>query len=304
MLIANDWYVVPKGRKEFMLNIDLRPAKPMLVRVNGKLDTLSGVITWKFISLDPATNNLPMLDGFLPPNVNAPEGEGAVEYTVSLIASVPNGKAVRSRAEIIFDENLPIITNTWENIVDRVPPVSSLSATVDNYRNIYITFASTDDLSGTEVYNLYVKQASGPWMSLTGTTADTLTLKGETGETYHFYSVAADRVGNRELKTPVAEATVTVVGIKEKPALTSTPFVLMPNPATGSVTLATDYDWGNVWIEVVNMTGQTVLQQHATLTAGGVINIGLGHIPPGLYMVKMRTDDNGKAGMQKLVISR
>ena len=41
----------------------------------------------------------------LPPNVNAPEGEGYVTFTVDLKAGLPNGTKIRNKASIIFDYN-------------------------------------------------------------------------------------------------------------------------------------------------------------------------------------------------------
>ena len=62
------------GLTQFTANVDLRPAKPIFMRVTASLNTNTGLITWLFNTLDPATGKPPddPLLGFLPPNVNSP----------------------------------------------------------------------------------------------------------------------------------------------------------------------------------------------------------------------------------------
>lgn len=63
---------------------DLRPAKNLLVRIEASLNN-TGLARWTFTSIDPDTGQpLPAddPDGFLPPNVNSPEGEGSVSFIV------------------------------------------------------------------------------------------------------------------------------------------------------------------------------------------------------------------------------
>lgn len=56
-------------RQEFFQDIDLRPTQNLIVRVNAKIDTLTGIFEWQFTSLDPLTRQLTTdVDaGFLPP---------------------------------------------------------------------------------------------------------------------------------------------------------------------------------------------------------------------------------------------
>src|SRR5579871_1302143 len=62
------------GQTLYSRTVDLRPAQDLLVRVAATLDTQSGVVTWTFASIDPATG-LPPADptvGFLPPDAQPP----------------------------------------------------------------------------------------------------------------------------------------------------------------------------------------------------------------------------------------
>jgi hypothetical protein len=51
----------PPGVQQFSTDVDLRPANNLIVRINTGLDEDTGVVTWRFISLDPSTG-LPTTD--------------------------------------------------------------------------------------------------------------------------------------------------------------------------------------------------------------------------------------------------
>src|SRR5690606_31661427 len=146
--IGTDNYRVPKRRKEFVLDLDPVPGRPLRVRINAALDTLTGIIEWQFFSVDPQTGDLPVLDGFLPPNVNFPEGEGSVSYSVNLREDIGNGVVVRNRASIIFDENEPILTNIWQNTTDLLAPQSTVIAEVKADTVVHLRLSGNDGGSG------------------------------------------------------------------------------------------------------------------------------------------------------------
>lgn len=209
--VGTKYFRVPKGRKEFVIDRSLVSAHPMRVRINARIDTATGIIFWQFTAIDPATDDVPVLDGFLPPNKNKPEGEGSVSYTVNPISSLPDGTVFTNRASIIFDQNAPILTNTWQNILDILPPSSSLFATIMQDTTIKINFTGTDANSGIGYHNLHVSTNNGPWVDFSGTSEDTLIVEGEKDSTYSFYVTTEDKVGNEETKIPHAEATITLL---------------------------------------------------------------------------------------------
>jgi hypothetical protein len=101
--------------------VDLRPENDLLVRVSVSIDEVTGLIEWRFGSLDPATG-LPTEDplaGFLPPNVNPPEGDGSVVFTVAPRAGLPTGTQITNQASIVFDTNAPILTPVWLNTINQ-----------------------------------------------------------------------------------------------------------------------------------------------------------------------------------------
>lgn len=110
---------VPPDLQSFSTEVDLRPAKNILVGIDAALDTNTGVVTWKLTTLDPVTHEFPEdpEDGFLPPNVTQPQGEGAVLFTVSLKSGVALDTAVCNKARIVFDFNAPIDTPDYCNTV-------------------------------------------------------------------------------------------------------------------------------------------------------------------------------------------
>ncbi|MEO6028016.1 MAG: hypothetical protein ABIR79_14220, partial [Candidatus Binatia bacterium] len=116
---ADKFVPVPPGLKSFSTEVDLRPGVNILVGVDAALDTATGLLTWKFTTLDPATHEFPEdpEDGFLPPNVTSPEGEGEMLFTVSLKPGSALGTTVCNDASIVFDFNPPIVTNEFCNTI-------------------------------------------------------------------------------------------------------------------------------------------------------------------------------------------
>lgn len=53
--VGNRRFLPPVFVKEFVTDLDLRPGNNIVVRISGKLESATGNLTWKFVSLDPAT---------------------------------------------------------------------------------------------------------------------------------------------------------------------------------------------------------------------------------------------------------
>lgn len=208
--IGNYQFKVPKGRKQFMMERSLAPGRRMKARINAALDTTTGVVFWQFTSIDPSTGDLPDFDGFLPPNTDAPSGEGSVSYTIAPKKNLPDGTQFRSRASIVFDSNTPILTNTWQNTIDAVKPVGHVSAKIYEDTLIVLEYSAHDTGSGVDYYNVYVSTDNGPWANVPGGNATKVMLQGEAGKNYRFYVEAQDKAGNRDIKNAIGEAVVTL----------------------------------------------------------------------------------------------
>ena len=207
--IGENFYRLPGGRKQFVIERDVVD-QPLRVRINGSLDTASGIVEWQFTSIDTITKELPVFDGFLPPNVAKPQGEGSVSFSVKPISFLNDGTVFTNRASIIFDDNAPILTNIWQNILDMGRSNSTMTATLVQDTIINLRFNGTDAVSGVGYYNLFTSINNGPWLPFGGTSADTMTMTGSIDSTYRFFVVSQDKVGNMELKSATAEATITV----------------------------------------------------------------------------------------------
>jgi hypothetical protein len=207
--------VPPAGLTSFMTHVDLRPEQNLLVRIEASLDVATSVLTWRFTSLDPTTGEPPTdpLAGFLPPNLNPPEGQGSVLFTVDPVESLPTGTEIRNQASIVFDFNEPIVTPEWLNTIDVEDPSSQVvsAAVTACSQAIQVIWSGSDPSSGIASYDVLVSEDGGPFTPWQNDVVETsATFVGEWGKTYGFYSVARDQTGNVEDASLVADATATV----------------------------------------------------------------------------------------------
>jgi|GEM_PF-1783920 len=199
------------GLSEWTTDVDLRPQNNLLVRVNAKLDKTSGLLTWRFQSIDPATGQ-PTTDptaGFLPPNKTSPQGQGSVLFSIDPTPGLVTGAEIHNKARIVFDKNAPIDTPEWINTIDKTAPVSqvlALPATQASSR-FRVQWTGTDTGSGVHSYTIYVSENGGPFtVWLQNTTDASAAYDGRPNASYSFYSVADDNAQNRELPPPSADA--------------------------------------------------------------------------------------------------
>lgn len=202
-----DTLVTPPARmSSWTTDVDMRPAKELIVRINAKLDKGTGIATWRFASIDPATGEQieNPSGGFLPPNQTTPEGQGAVLFKVNYKPDLAMNTQINNSARIFFDFNDPIDTPVWTNTIDDTPPasqVTTLPATQGN-ASFEVSWTGTDAGAGVDNYTIYVSEDGGAfraWQENTRATA--ATYAGERNRTYRFYSIATDAVGNREAAT-------------------------------------------------------------------------------------------------------
>jgi hypothetical protein len=207
--------IPPPGLSEFKKDIDLRPSNNLVVRVEAKLEKATGLLTWRFTSLDPATGQ-PTEDptaGFLPPNKNAPEGEGQVLFTVRPKEGVATGTEIRNKARIVFDANAPIDTPEWLNTIDYSKPVSQVLAlaALQNSSRFEVKWSGTDTGSDVQSYTIFVSEDGGAFSEwLRDTAAHSAFFTGRPGRNYAFYSVARDAVGNYEDAPTTADAATAI----------------------------------------------------------------------------------------------
>jgi hypothetical protein len=204
----------PFAQQNCKWTVDMRPAMDLITEVTLKLDKPKGIATWYFISIDPATGNLPddPLVGFLPPNDEDGAGQGSVMFTIKLKEGVPDDVVVANRATIIFDNNPPIITPTWENKKDVIPPASTLLRAIainDTLVELRWTGSDNPDGSGIYCYDIYMKPENGNYERIIAkSTNESATVKIEKDVKYALYSIATDHAGNREKEKTKPDITI------------------------------------------------------------------------------------------------
>ncbi len=183
---------------------DLRPLRPNKLRIDFRLDTASGVASWKFFTVDTSSLQLTInpAEGFLPPNVNGKDGVGFVSFSIHPKQGVTSGDAVQNKASIVFDNNAPIITPVWEHIFDTTRPQSQVSPlpVISSNKNFLVRWGGADAHAGIASYSVYYSvndSAFKNWKRYTTQISDT--FQGQYNKRYKFYSIALDRANNFEL---------------------------------------------------------------------------------------------------------
>jgi hypothetical protein len=121
---------VPEDTAFFQTRYDATATLGVFVDIDADINAATGEVRWQFVAIDPETGDLPEdpFVGFLPPNVNGPEGEGFVTYTVRPKKTVQTGDRIDAEASIVFDVNEPVVTAPIFNTFDVGPPSSRVHA--------------------------------------------------------------------------------------------------------------------------------------------------------------------------------
>ncbi len=199
-----DSIVIPDAnRGDFSLLKDLRPLHPNKLRIDIRVDTATGIVKWKFFTVDTATLQLTEdpAQGFLPPNTDGKQGVGFVSFSINPKAGVTSGAIINNNASIVFDNNAAMVTHVWQHIVDTTRPQSQvvpLPPTVYT-PNFVVNWGGSDAHSGIDKFAVYVSVNDSlfkQWKKFTTAVSDT--FHGQFNKTYKFFSVALDKAGNYE----------------------------------------------------------------------------------------------------------
>lgn len=203
--------------QSFFNDIDFSNELGVNARISGQLDTTTGIVTWIINSIDTATNQILTNNaalGILPPDTSSPKGQGSVSFKIKLLPNITNNDTVRNSATIIFDNNAPIITPIWTNIIDNLKPESQVNAlpAVSTSDSINIHWTGNDNgPAGVYAYNIYYNINGGSWILWKYNTSETSSIFGGIlDSTYGFYSVAIDSALNVETAPTIADATIKI----------------------------------------------------------------------------------------------
>ena len=279
------------GTAEETILTDLRPNNDLILKTSLKMDINTRVITVAFASLDTETGEFTNdpLAGFLPVNNVSPEGEGHFTYRVNLKNNLPNDYEIKNQANIYFDSNESILTNTTSHIIDILAPTSSVlplpAAGVKD--SVLVSWSGTDAGSGVKKYDIYVSDNGSPFTIWKNKTTEiSAYFHGVVGHTYAFFSIATDWIGNIEATKTNSEASVkfSSVGITET-IQDASKIKIYPNPTNGQLTINNEQlTIKNV--EIFDVIGQVVFtSQLSKLSPETTIDIS--HLSNGLYFLKI-----------------
>lgn len=211
---------IPEGAQSFSTRVEyvspMRDNTPLLVDIAAQFDLLSGLATWTFRSIDPATGLPPgsVFDGFLPPNDASHLGEGFVRFSAQTRHGLATGAEVEQRALISMNGEQPVETAARIVLIDAEAPTSSVTPLPadSHFRSFPVAWSGADRQGAVAAYDVYVSVDNGPfalWRQATMASADVYT--GAFGHSYAFYSVAIDGAGNREAPSGAAQAATRLV---------------------------------------------------------------------------------------------
>lgn len=206
---------------------------PIAVDIQATLDFNTRALTVVLSALDPTTGWYPEdpLVGLLYPEDGTGRGTGSVTYRVRPLAGLPSGTVIRNRAIIVFDYNDPIQTPEVFNTLDVGAPTSSVqSLPALSGTTFQIQWSGQDDPGGIGLadYTIFAS-ADGtnyiPWLQ-TGSSGFA-SFRGTPGNTYFFYSIARDLVGNAQ-PVPVLPQAVTTIPTNAPVLASVTSFTIRP----------------------------------------------------------------------------
>ncbi len=222
-----DVYIdVPDGQSWYADRLDLTSTIGIYLDVAAGIDVATGRVFWQFSSIDPDTGATPVdpAMGFLPPNLNSPDGQGFVTYAVTPRSDAATGAVIDVEATIVFDTNEPMDTPPIFNTIDAEAPdtaVSPLDAQQVS-EDFMVTWTGADGPGGSALaaYTIYVARDGGaPEIWLADTTATQATFSGEDDHYYAFYAASRDNAGNTEALPAAPDATTATPQVNDVPLL-------------------------------------------------------------------------------------
>ncbi|QDV63385.1 hypothetical protein Mal65_25270 [Crateriforma conspicua] len=217
MMVGDRLIEVPSDRTAWSTELPLDdPEFDLILSIEAELDFPTRTVTWTFATIDAETGLLTAeFDaGFLPVNDETGRGEGQVNYSIRPKADLATGTELTGIAEIVFDVNDPLITNSTLNTIDIDPPQATVDQLPETSLALFkVSWEGIDvDGSGIANYDVFVATDDGPFEQwLDGVSGTSRFFRGEVGSEYAFYATATDNVGLRELSSPAVEATTRVV---------------------------------------------------------------------------------------------
>ena len=293
------------------------------LRLVGGLNVAANEAFWRFTTINPATGGqiTNPAGGFLPPNDSTGTGEGFVKYAIKLDPDANAGLELNNQAKIFFDNEAPIETNVWSNIVADSDPysfVKELPEFQDTTRFL-VEWDGHDGIPfgpGIRGFNIYYSKDGGEYnLWKERTLQRDAIFEGEMGSTYRFFSRLRTNDGTFEGPPAEYEAITTLddnTRIRDDEELHDAPepdhniaLELQPNPARKSSEVIITLPYAQkATVEVHTLTGNHIKTLHKGYLESGSSTLLLtldGQLAePGLYIVTLQTGTRRISG--KLVV--
>jgi hypothetical protein len=272
------------------------------VDVNLNFNVATGLMTATFTSIDPSTGAAPngVFDGFLYPESSSVSGsEGYIQYTVQPDTALSTGTTITQQASVVFDTNAALVTappavNTIDNGSELTSSVNPLPA--QSPQDFTVSWAGQDPGgSGIASFNVYVTvngAAFTLWQSQT--TALSAIYDGTVGDTYGFYSVATDNVGNVQPTPTMAQASTLVLvsqtisfGPLSNQTYGNAPFQVSASASSGLPVSFSIVAGG----QYASISGNTITILGAT-SAGTVVTVAAEQAGNGTYLAAPPVDQS------------
>ena len=200
------------------------------VQIEAGIHLTTGEVYANFYSVEPLSGLPPTVDiGFLPPEDGTGRGMGYINYVIKCQPDVPTDTEIRNIAYITFDFAETIATNQIDphDPSAGTDPNSEALCTIDSggpnshvltlppsiSSPFTLELSGQDDASGVEDYEVYKSVNGNPFSLWRTSLENSLVFYGREGDTYSFYSLAKDNVGNTEEIPFQADASTTVIDI-------------------------------------------------------------------------------------------
>lgn len=261
------------------------------LRIVAGLDAINHRAFWRLTSIDPITGN-PIQDpfgGFLPPNDSTGIGEGYVKYSITLREMLSPGLEVNNKADIKFDQNEIIPTNTWTNIVVDAQPTSQvLELPSISDPDFELRWSGSDGELGPGIssYSIFVSINDSSYFEWIKNSTDTFAIfHGKEGQLYKFFSIIHLSDGTTELapKTHDAETRIKTSGIE---ILHHREMIkLYPNPGNAELHIKRDANTA-IKVEIISMTGTII---HTYSGTEEELTISTNDLAAGMYIIRINT---------------
>jgi hypothetical protein len=283
---SGEMYSIPQGRQTHYEVVDLRPEMPNLLKFTGTYDPLTGIAEAVFqtldtLTLDPTTDPF---QGFLPPNLEHPIGQGFVGFRLNNIEGLNSGDVISNTAEITFDENEPILTGSWDLNFDNVNPLADFTnATEVNTATFNLTWSEFDEHSGIEHIEIYaIIDNQALLFAIVDGAVEELEVISSFGSILEFGVLSYDFAGNVQGDMDLMEISV----IDNIQAVTSSGIAIYPNPADDYLQVFVSFPRNEKWV-LRNTLGQEVL---AGSFNQNLQKLDIAGLSPGAYTMQYGED--------------